>query len=248
MHSQALLRMKQGVHKSCHTYKKVMHNKSCMCVPWIILAVLHSYVGHDLVYTCDMTYAAVFHAKKSVFMHMCEISDLFVRHDSFICGLWLIHTHDMTHIYLTSCEEEFVHVYVWNDWMIYVPWLIRMWSMTHSFIRVTRLIYALLHAKRSLFMYICEMTYLYVCHDSFLRGPWLIPTCDMTHTCLTSCEEEHIHAYMCHDLLICVPWLIHMCHGTYEWLIRKLDLLSPWSDDMCEMTHSYVPWHICDIT
>jgi len=181
-------------------------------------------------------------------MHMCEISDLFVRHDSFIWGLSLIHTHDMTHIHLTSCEEESVHVYVWNKWIIYVPWLIRMWAMTHSFICVTRLIYALLHAKRSLFMYMCEMTYLFVCHDSFLHGPWLIPTCDMIHTCLAPCEEEHIHAYICHDLLIRVEWLIHMCHCTYQLLIPKLDLLSLCCHDMCETPHSYVPCHICDMT
>jgi len=166
------------------------------------------------------------------------------------------HTHTHTHTHARARAHTHTHTHL-------VTCVISSVSGTHlceithskvshdSFIYVTSLINALLHAKRNLLMYLCQMIYLSVCHDSILRGPWLIPTCDMTHTCLASCEEEHIHACMCHDSLIYVPWLIHTCDMTHTCLAsceeesvdakRSLFMhIAPWLIRTCAMTHSYV--------
>jgi len=68
----------------------------------------------------------------------------YVRHDSFICATWLIHTCDMTHSYVRHdsfiCLPSLIHMcdmthsYVRHDSFICVPWLIHMFAMTHSYV------------------------------------------------------------------------------------------------------------------
>ena len=51
-------------------------------------------------------------------IHMCDVTHLYVRQDSFICATWLIHMCDMT------------HSYVRHDSCICATWLTRLCDMT----------------------------------------------------------------------------------------------------------------------
>jgi len=82
-------------------------------------------------------------------------------------GSWLIHTCDMT------------HVYVWHDSFIRVTWLIglKTSSTPHSHVWHDSLTYVtwLIHT--------CDMTHSYVWHESFIRVTWLAK--NIVHASLT---------------------------------------------------------------
>ena len=131
-------------------------------VPWII-------------HMCDMTH------------YVCEMTHLYVWHDSFICVTWFIHMCDMTHSYVWHDALR-----MWHDSFICVTWLIHMCDMTHSyvwhdsFICVTRLIH------------MCDMTHSYVWHDSSstTRGEDLLSHNLVSGSCTYSAR---------------MTWLIDMC-------------------------------------
>ena len=118
----------------------------------------------------------------------------YVWHDTFMCGTytficvtWLIHTCDMTRLYVWKGEARNLssllvhmrgttHSYVWHDSFICLTWLIHMYDMTHS----------------------------YVWHVSFICMTWLIHMGDMTR------------AHVWHDTCTCVTWHSYtrdMTHG-----------------------------------
>jgi len=157
---------------------------------------------------------------------------------------------------------------------ICVKWLTYLYAMTHSyvghdsFLRVTWLVHALLHAKKSMSMHICAMTHWYMCHDSFTHV-WhdsYMPCFMRREICW--CEEESFHAYcamahsyVCHDSFVREPWLIRTCAMTrsFVWpdsymryfmrrgvcscmLCHDPFIRVPWLIHMWAMTYSYM-WH-----
>ena len=116
---------------------------------------------------------------------MCDMTHLYVWHDSFMCVTWLIDICDMT------------HSYVWHDSFICVTWLTHMCDMTHSYVW---------HVA-----FLCDMAYSYVWHDSFICVTWLIHMCDMKNhmhivaqgvLCVSMCDMTYAvtNIYVWHDL------------------------------------------------
>ena len=147
-------------------------------------------------------------------------SPSYVRHDSFICETWLIHTRDMVHSYVKAlcvrhdsfvCQIWFFHClhawdvtrwYVRHDSFIREAWLIHTWDMTHSYVRHDAFIW-----------------------ESFMCETWLIHVWDMTHShALPSCVRHD--SFICEtgriqfikqDSFICETWLIRC-----EWDINTV--------------------------
>jgi len=129
-----------------------------------------------LIHMCDTTHAYMWRDSGEVGWRCEEVGEcwklifgkflfehrpcvLHMSHDSFICVTWLIHTCDMTHLY------------VWHDSFIRVTWLIHMCDMTHSyvwhdsFICVTRIslwALAMCPAHVTWLIYMCDTTHSYV--------------------------------------------------------------------------------------
>ena len=153
---------------------------------------------------------------------MCDMTHLYVRHDSFICVTWLIHRCGMTHSHVR--QDSFLCV----TWLIIcVTWLIHMCDMTHSCvwhdssIRVPWLIICV-----TWLIHTCAMTHYrydttrpHISHDSSIyltccSGPLsggvrgsASPLCDMTH----------LHPW--HDASAYLTRFIHMSHMT-QWAVE----------------------------
>jgi len=139
--------------------------------------VTHSYVwrdsslvpcptsGNGVIYKCDVTHA---YAERDSFIrvtwlirgsHVVQVE----AKGSFISGMWLIHTQNVTRSYVWRDSSvgpmshrwgQRGHSYVWRDSFIRMMWLV----------------------------YKCDVTHSYVWHDSFTSVTWLIHTCDVTHS------------------------------------------------------------------
>ena len=62
---------------------------------------------------------------------MCDMTPLYVWHDSFICVTWLVHLCDMTH---SSVRRNVTHSNMWHDSFRCVTWLLYMCDMTRSYV------------------------------------------------------------------------------------------------------------------
>jgi len=162
---------------------------------------------------------------------MCDMTRWRVCNGAFLCAAWLIH--------------------VWHDSFLCATWLIYMRDMTHLSVRHyssrhdaaawptnTRCVWHDSSLCATWLIHMCDMTHSYVRHDSLIYVTWLIHMCAMPH----SYVHHDVFSHGRCDLVactrkMCVPWLIHMC-DTKRSIHR------------CDMTHSYVPWHIhmCNIT
>jgi len=189
---------------------------------------------------CDMTHSYVQPCLKhdtpllhrgTWLVYTCEVTPLYVQHDSCICTIWLIHMREMTHSYVTWLIHMRHDSFIWDMTHSYVTWLIHMCNTTlasvlyDSFICATQLLhlYDMTH-----FMW--DIRRSYVWHDSFICVTWLIHICDMTHS------------YVRHGSFICVTWLIHTCDMTHSYGRHDSFIRVTWLIHMCAMTHSYV-WH-----
>jgi len=116
---------------------------------------------------------------------MCDMTHLYVRHDSFKCATWLLYMCDMTPLYVR------------HDSFKCATWLLYMCDMTHLYVRHDSFICA------KWLIYMCDMTHLYVRNDSFICATWLIYMCDMTHL------------YVRHDSFAPVPCATHLWKGSF---------------------------------
>ena len=161
-----------------------MRHDSFICVTWL------THVWHTLHTRCNklqltlhyrrmrhdaFTYAAVW------LTHMCDMTHLHVRHDSFTCETWLIHMCDTTNLFDVKHDSvmwNMAHLwwYMSYDSFTRETWLIHMWDMTHS------------HwwhdssTCETLLIHTWDITHIYVRHDSFTCETWLIHMWDMTVT------------------------------------------------------------------
>jgi len=112
-----------------HSY---MRHSPFICVAWLVCmcAMTQLYVWQDLFMcvTCDMTHSCVsrdsggrcWSGQRQSHPHMCDTTDSYVWHDSFIRATRLIYVWSMTH----SC--------VCHDSFICATWLIRMFDVTQT--------------------------------------------------------------------------------------------------------------------
>jgi len=179
-------------------------------------------------------------------IHIGNMTNSHVWHDSFIWATWLIHVCDMTHSYGQ------------HDQFICVTWLIHIGNMTNSHVWHDSFIWAtwLIHT--------CDMTHSYVWHDSFrsrMRTHLVLPNCGLNeeagrwlweilagacvfihicHMTLHACEMTNSYAWF--DLF---TGLIHMCEETHSWLIHTYKWVMShvhmsYATHVREMTYSYV--------
>ena len=70
-------------------------------------------------------------------MYECDMTHVWVRHDSCMSVTWLMYECDMTHLWVRHdswwwwwYECEMTHVWVWRDSCMSVIWLIGRWGLT----------------------------------------------------------------------------------------------------------------------
>ena len=128
---------------------------------------------------------------------MCDMTHLYVWHDSFICVTWLIHMCDMT------------HSFVWHDSFICVTWLIH--ACLESFICVTWLMLCVCVTwrinVRDILIHICDINHSRAWHDSLSRVTWLIHMCNnILFMCVTG-GQSAVHP---------AKWLINLYGITHS--------------------------------
>ena len=111
------------------------------------------------IYKCDMTHLYVWHdtfISVMWLLHMCDMTHSYVWHYSFICVTWLIHMCDMTHSYVW--HDSFICVYVTKPHS-YVTW----WCD-----------YILIY---SIYLYIPLLIYMYSTIYSYTFHTWNLMRC-----------------------------------------------------------------------
>jgi len=153
-----------GIHMSAMTRSYVRYD-SFIRVPWLLCIWTHSYV-YDLFCPWNWCVRSIcMNMKRDLYQnaymrsYMWVMTRLYVRHGSFICLQWLIHT---TCVRMHKCVMAYS--YVRRDIFICAPWSshdsfrcvawLDCWLITHSHVR----------------------------HDSFICANWVIHMCDMTHS------------------------------------------------------------------
>jgi len=124
-----------------------------MYVTWLIhthWCMRHDSFIHSLIYLTCLT-------------DVCDVTHLYIWHDSWMYVTWLIYIYDMTH----GC--------MWRDSFIYMTWLLDVCDVTHLYIWHD----ALMHVRRLIHM--CHLTHGCMWHVSFTHMTWLLDECDMTH-------------------------------------------------------------------
>ena len=91
----------------CATWLIVAHmNESCRTYEWVMSHIWMSHEWYALIRQISNTLT---HDVINL-IHMCDMTQSYVWHDSFICVTWRIHMCDMT------------HSYVWHDSFICATW------------------------------------------------------------------------------------------------------------------------------
>ena len=131
---------------------------------------------------------------------LCDMTRLYVWHDSFLCVTWLISMCDMT------------RSYVWHDSFLCATWLIHMLcGKIHSYMRCD----VFVHEKK---------THSYVRHDTFMRETWLVSPIPMSHVSLMyvtwrfngiamSVSHRCVIWRVWHDSFVRATWRIRLCLG-----------------------------------
>ena len=104
-------------------------------------------------------------------IHICDMTHLSVRRDSFVCETRPFYIWDMTH---SNLETWLIRIwdatplYERHDSVVYETWLSRIWDMTHSYMRHDSVVY------ETWLIRIWDMTHSYMRHDSFVYETWRI--------------------------------------------------------------------------
>jgi len=116
-----------------------------MCATWLIHIFNMTYspkMMRDMTHLSDYAHSIPPFICVTWVTHVCDMSDLYVQHDSSTCATWLIHMCNMTHSPQMICDMT--HLMVWHDSLTRLTWRIHMCDMTHSYLR---------HA------YLCDMSH-----------------------------------------------------------------------------------------
>ena len=130
-------------------------------------------------------------------IHMCDMTHLYMWHDSLICATWLIHVSDMTHSHVwhdTRHVCDMTYWYVWHDVLICVTWRTQVWHGEWMYLRHDSMINdrAHIHTHKDGWrdrsgvtwrIHMCDMTYSYAWHGAcvytqeWMRGSELCLYC-----------------------------------------------------------------------
>jgi len=211
-------------HYSTHSFVRC---DWCTCVTWLIHMC-------DTTHSGNTTTTALFICAKSPIL-MCDMTHVYVWHDSFLDVTWLIQAirplqHSFIYAKWLILMCDMTDSYVWHDLFIYMTWLIlAIRPLRHSFICATWLIHTcdMTHSDSTTttaLIHLCKVTDSHVWHDSFIYVTWLIHICAMTHSDYTTttaliylCKMTDSHVW--HDSFICLTRLIQICD---TWLIQTI--------------------------
>jgi len=271
------MRLVTHMNESYHTYEWVMShvckrhvthmNESCHTVPVVMRYGLDERL--DLVYMndariCPIVFREIAECRRCMtwFVHMCDITRLYVWHGSYVCVPWLLHTPDRC---LRNCTVQevcdMICRYVWHHSSICLTWLICMCAMTPSY---TWSLFAKLLRERCVWhdlsicvtslVYMFDMAHMYVCHDSFIHlivvckiAAWKVRVTSFVRMC------DITLPYVWHDSYLRVTWHLptpdrclrnccvtgacaHMCDMSHPY---ALYLCIPRLFPKCDTTHSY---------
>jgi len=193
-----------------------------------------------------------------------EGSFVWLWHDLFVNGTWLIRICDMTHSCWSTLEVikhyEGPFVWLWHDSLVFVTWLIRICDTTHSCVNSELLcilkVFVCARDMARLVLSALEVVVHYeglclcVWHDSLVCVTLLVPICNMTHS------YSRRHSALQRSLCVCDTWLTSICDNTrsYLWhnsvvlersrsccvLRKSLYVCVTWLARICDMTRSYV--------
>jgi len=157
--------------------------------PRSLNSLLSSSITIELI---DHYWGIVYERCVTQFMHKCDMTHSYVRHDSLTCVTWLIHMSASYHINI--CEN------------ICFCFLSLNRLMTRQSVSVHR-IWVLCDM-----IHMCDMTHWYFWHDLFTRDSYVWVTCRIYVSHLT-------HICEWHDSHMWVVWLIHVRDMTHirEW-------------------------------
>jgi len=191
------------IHTYTHTYTHI-HTRVTKMYPTHIHKfqkyTLHSYTHLHVPYTHPHISARLRHVSFSVMRvcgacvwhdYMCDMTNSWVWHDSFVRATWLICTCDMTHLYMQ------------RDSFVCATWLICVCDVTHLCVRRDSFVCA------TWLTCTCNVTYLYVRHDLH-TGHELNMMC-VGYICVT-------RVCMCVGYICKIHQHVYDCIITYVWL------------------------------
>jgi len=121
---------------------------------------------------------------------MCDMTHVYVWHDSFTCVTWLIHIFVARRIHMCDMTQS----YVWHDFFKELNTAVFPSSVWHN-------VFVFFNTTRS-----------YVWHDLFICVTWLI------HIVTDSSMCDMTHPYVRRDSFICVTSFIHMCDMSHPYV------------------------------
>jgi len=199
---------------------------------------------------------------------MYSVTTSYVRHDSVMCVVWLIHMCATTHSYVWCCS------------VICVPWLIRMCAMTHSYVCRDSVICVPWRVPwRSHMCVIPEVSR----SSKWVIDPWVTRKVWWVWVwCVSLTHESHAKDSWIHELIhefihefsfihewvpvslnpikvfywmqwlrlktqerrrysfMCVPCTVKVLRAPTNQSSRRRSLTVPWLIHVCPVTHSYV--------
>ena len=167
-----------------------------------------------------------------------SVSDLYVHYDSFMCVTWLSHMCDMTHLYVShdsflrviyhiqstnaALDMSVSELYVIHNSFMCATWLIHTCDMTNpcvwhdSFIHVT---YHIQSTNAALDMSVSELYWRAIEKESLANGLNL------------RCPRRPLGNDVSHNSFIHVTWLTHICDMTQRSLYT---LFTPTVEQWCK--------------
>jgi len=240
-HMNGIRLLRRFICASLHTYHM------CVTYEWVLNEPCHNVIHvPSLQVYIWRTYESFIRVTWLIYIatwliHMSDMSDLFVWHESLVCTeferiynilyMWYSISQDI--LKAGNAKDKHTHTNTY-------PFVLRfsalrcMWHDAFTFVTWP--------------IHICYVTYSYMPHDSFICVTWLIHVRDMTHSCFFKCViwQIHWHIYdmmhscVRHNSLICVPSCIHVCDTTYWYVCLHAFMCATQVIDMCAIMHSCV--------
>jgi len=175
-------------------------------------------------------------------IHTYDMTHLYVYHDSFTRVIWLIYIFLLSnHLAQSACDSDAVYICICTYIYIHIFICIRI----HIYIYIYIYIYVYIYTYICIYIYMlygsdCATPHKYALQDSFKHVTWLIHTCTMTllptNSVLQCVMYEWVTPHICVSH-ICVTWLVHTCGVTHSYAWRDSFKHVTWLIHTCTIWH-----------